>query len=78
MVNIDLTNIMITKISEKINFMRADRTNMTYDDGKSGGILNYGSDETNDDIEEMSALLNIGQKNDDGNIHKFKSSFTRK
>jgi hypothetical protein len=72
MVNIDLTNIMITKISEKINFMRADRTNMTYDDGKSGGILNYGSDETNDDIEEMSALLNIGQKNGDGKYTNLK------
>jgi hypothetical protein len=36
---------------------------MTYDDGNRGGILDYGSDETNDDIEEMSALLNIGQKN---------------
>jgi hypothetical protein len=65
MVNIDLTNIMITKISEKIDFMRADQTNFANRDG----ILDYGSDETNDDIEEMSALLNIGQKNDDGRTY---------
>jgi hypothetical protein len=68
MVNIDLTNIMITKISEKIDFMRADQTNFANRDG----ILDYGSDETNEDIEEMSALLNIGQKNDDGTYTNLK------
>jgi hypothetical protein len=68
MVNIDLTNIMITKISEKIDFMRADQTNFANRDG----ILDYGSDETNEDIEEMSALLNIGQNNGGGTYTNLK------